>query len=89
MSIARRLHGRPGQGGSTFPEKSGLIGNADDQASTTANLSSELETTSPLTEQVATAFPILRRKERISASMKRVSPGTTGLRNLTLSAERK
>ena len=33
--------------------------------------------------------PIVRRKLRISASMKRVSPGTTGFRNLTLSALRK
>lgn len=53
------------------------------QRSRRPNMSSPSEVVSPLTVQRQRATPMLRFTLRISASMKSMSPGTTGRRNLT------
>src|SRR5438552_15382639 len=59
------------------------------QESTSMKVTSASLTTSPLAEQIPLALPILPRAFTNSTSIMRVSPGRTGLRHFTLSAEMK
>ena len=80
--------------GADFAVIADLGGRVDDgggmdlcaHGSTTPNIISASLTTSPLTRQRPRALTMAFFRWVISTSMKRVSPGTTGLRNLTASA---
>ena len=69
--------------------RGGGNGSGRTQRSINMKVTSASETASPLTEQTPRALPILPRDLVISTSMTRVSPGRTGLRHLTSSADMK